>query len=152
MFPSLGRVLSFSSCTCAEEILDSCRDALRCVLEAGIFSLLTARPVRESFCTFTNLEAFCCSKVVDFRPFAGEGDVLHVQTCSEGKVFVLLKCLVQRGWQSALTLVLQRPELGQGLNKSWGSLEKSALFFLIKVPKSFTGNAVDCNIASLSEG
>lgn len=62
MFPSLGLVLSFSNCACAEEILDSCRDALQCVLEAGIFSLLTAWPVRESFCMFTNLEAFCCSK------------------------------------------------------------------------------------------
>ena len=94
---------------------------------------------------------FAVVKVADFPPFAGQGNVLHVQTCSERKVFAPLKCLVQRGWQPALTLALQRAELGQGLNESWGSLEKSALFFLINLPKSFSGNAVDGNIAALSE-
>lgn len=95
---------------------------------------------------------FAMGKVADFPPFAGEGNVLHVQTCSERKVFAPLKCLVQRGRQPVLTLALQRAELGQGLNESWGRLEKSALFFLINLPKSFSGNAVDGNIAALSEG
>lgn len=109
----------------------------------------------ESFWVFTNLGAFCRITVVGFPPVSQAGDMLQGQTCSEsgelpscfGKV-----ALVQRGWQPALTLALQRAELGQGLNESWGRLEKSALFFLINLPNSFSGNAADGNIAALSEG
>lgn len=61
---------------------------------------------------------FAAVKVVDFPPFAGEGDVLRVQTCSEREVFAPLKCPVRRGRQPALTLALRRAELGQGLNES----------------------------------
>lgn len=55
---------------------------------------------------------FAVVVVVDFPPFAGEGNVLHAQTCSERKVFAPLKCLVQRGRQPALGLALRRAELG----------------------------------------